>query len=80
MIWQFDAGQAYFPIVFSQYNPNVTKRFSHQRDDSFTPVLHKDTGFWRDFGFGMVCTYRYETSHYIYIIILWSLIVFQILK
>ncbi|XP_032796448.2 chondroitin sulfate N-acetylgalactosaminyltransferase 1 [Daphnia magna] len=50
--------QAYFPIVFSQYNPNVTRRYTRHRDDSQVPTLHKDTGFWRDFGFGMVCTYR----------------------
>ncbi|XP_046455574.1 chondroitin sulfate N-acetylgalactosaminyltransferase 1-like [Daphnia pulex] len=51
--------QAYFPIVFSQYNPNVTRRYTHHREDSpVVPALHKDYGFWRDFGFGMVCTYR----------------------
>jgi hypothetical protein len=56
------AGQAYFPIVFSQYNPNVTRRYTHHREDSVIPALHKDYGFWRDFGFGMVGLYLMNKS------------------
>lgn len=55
--FRYTVGQAYFPIVFSQYNPNVTRRYTRHRDDSQVPTLHKDTGFWRDFGFGMVCQF-----------------------
>jgi hypothetical protein len=55
LYYYFKTGQAYFPIVFSQYNPNVTRRYTHHREDSpVVPALHKDYGFWRDFGFGMV--------------------------
>uniref|UniRef100_A0A665TJW7 Hexosyltransferase n=1 Tax=Echeneis naucrates TaxID=173247 RepID=A0A665TJW7_ECHNA len=51
--------KVYFPVLFSQYNPSVI--YSNQ---TLPPpvqkqlVIRKETGFWRDFGFGMTCQYR----------------------
>jgi len=56
--------QAYFPMVFSLYNPNVTHYLNRESPSAKEfkptekPILGKDTGFWRNFGFGMVCAYR----------------------
>lgn len=47
-------------MVFSLYNPNVTQRAQPVRDENGTPNLSKETGFWRDFGFGMACTFRWD--------------------
>ena len=59
-------GQAYFPMVFSLYNPDYVTvqksqslRNGNHKEGGTLNLLSKETGFWRDFGFGMVCTYRY---------------------
>ncbi|XP_066483789.1 chondroitin sulfate N-acetylgalactosaminyltransferase 1 [Tiliqua scincoides] len=51
--------KVFYPVLFSQYNPGII--YGHH--DSIPPleqqlVIKKETGFWRDFGFGMTCQYR----------------------
>lgn len=51
--------KVFYPVLFSQYNPAVI----YGSHDHVPPVdqqliIKKDTGFWRDFGFGMTCQYR----------------------
>ncbi|XP_062987758.1 chondroitin sulfate N-acetylgalactosaminyltransferase 1 [Elgaria multicarinata webbii] len=51
--------RVFYPVLFSQYNPGLI--YGHH--GSIPPLEHqlvikKETGFWRDFGFGMTCQYR----------------------
>ena len=50
--------KVYYPIVFSQYNPVITYGGESVPRVDQQMRLSKDTGFWRDFGFGMSCQYR----------------------
>ena len=46
----------YFPIVFSQFNPDLSK--IHMTKMSL--LINKQSGFWRDFGFGMSCIHVHD--------------------
>ena len=47
--------QVYYPMVFSQFNPDAT--YQKEKPDSHF-VFNKDTGFWRVYAFGIVSLYN----------------------
>ena len=49
--------QIYFPVVFSQYNPKTVRR--DNRGGSMF-VVDETSGYWRQFGFGIVSLYKQE--------------------
>lgn len=46
--------QVYFPIVFSQYDPNRTQHLTNNNNDA----LGYESGFFRQFGFGICAIYK----------------------
>ncbi|XP_024117568.1 chondroitin sulfate synthase 1 [Oryzias melastigma] len=48
--------QAYFPIIFSQYDPKVVYAGKVQSSNHY--VFTSKTGLWRTYGFGIVCVYK----------------------
>ncbi|XP_068616776.1 chondroitin sulfate N-acetylgalactosaminyltransferase 1-like [Brachionichthys hirsutus] len=51
--------RVYYPVLFSQYNPAIIyHNYTHLPPVEQQLVMRKETGFWRDFGFGMTCQYR----------------------
>uniref|UniRef100_A0A3Q3G2H7 Hexosyltransferase n=1 Tax=Labrus bergylta TaxID=56723 RepID=A0A3Q3G2H7_9LABR len=51
--------KVFYPVLFSQYNPTlIYGNPEHVPPVEQQLVIKKDTGFWRDFGFGMTCQYR----------------------
>ncbi|XP_015126312.1 chondroitin sulfate synthase 1 [Diachasma alloeum] len=47
--------QVYFPIVFSQFDPKIVRENSNTQDPF---LINEFTGFWRQFGFGIVSLYK----------------------
>lgn len=48
--------QAYFPVVFSQYDPKIVYGGNTPDDSNF--VFTKKSGFWRDYGYGITCIFK----------------------
>ena len=56
--------KVYYPILFSLYNPKYSQvhvpNFTETTNSGFSlsGLISSQTGFWRDFGFGMTCQYK----------------------
>lgn len=51
--------QAYFPVIFSQYDPRVVYGDRGGRAPGDSPfAFTRNAGFWRHHGFGIACIYR----------------------
>lgn len=48
--------RAYFPVVFSQYNPWVV--YGEKPPANSELVMTQKSGFWRDYGFGIACMFK----------------------
>uniref|UniRef100_H3AAH1 Hexosyltransferase n=1 Tax=Latimeria chalumnae TaxID=7897 RepID=H3AAH1_LATCH len=48
--------QAYYPIIFSQYDPKIVYGGNPPEDSTF--VFTRKTGFWREYGYGITCIYK----------------------
>nr|XP_006814085.1 PREDICTED: chondroitin sulfate synthase 1-like [Saccoglossus kowalevskii] len=52
--------QAYYPIVFSQYNPELVYQGSAKIPKETSKDIHKHNGFWIHYGYGMVCLHNQD--------------------
>jgi len=50
--------RVYFPIMFSQFDPELTYSNKTKPDSHFT--INKDAGVWRSFSYGPACIYRQD--------------------
>ena len=49
------AKQVYYPVLFSQYNPSISKKTDTGK---YSVEIDSESGTWRPLGFGMACMYR----------------------
>lgn len=52
--------QIYFPIMFSQFHPNITRTRKTNAKNVFT--FKKDAGLWRIFSYGPVCIFSNDVT------------------
>ena len=50
--------RVYFPIMFSQFDPELTYSNKTKPDSHFT--INKDAGIWRSFSYGPACIYHQD--------------------
>ena len=50
----------YFPVVFSQYSPDMV--FGSEARQGSQLVINNDAGYFRHFGFGLVCLYNSDLN------------------
>ncbi|KAG8223078.1 hypothetical protein J437_LFUL002026 [Ladona fulva] len=50
--------QVYFPIVFSEFDPEIVHANSSTAVTSNHFIVNDDHGYWRNYGFGIVSVYR----------------------
>lgn len=48
--------QAYFPIVFSEYDPSFSNEGASNLQNHF--IVNCDSGYWRQFGYGILSVYK----------------------
>ncbi|KAK4293061.1 hypothetical protein Pmani_034213 [Petrolisthes manimaculis] len=51
--------QIYYPVVFSEYDPEFSRKISSTDTYDHT-LINEDVGYWRSFGFGIVSMYKSE--------------------
>ena len=49
------AKQVYYPVLFSQYNPSISRKTDTRK---YSVEIDSESGTWRPLGFGMACMYR----------------------
>lgn len=58
--------QLYFPIVYSQYDPNIVYNIEFNENIETKPsndfVINEKNGIWRQFGFGIASIYKSDFS------------------
>ncbi|XP_071450437.1 chondroitin sulfate synthase 1 [Hetaerina americana] len=50
--------QVYFPVVFSEFDPEVVHANTTSRESMNHFIINDDQGYWRNYGFGIVSVYH----------------------